>query len=73
MDVTYFAIVAGKDGYYSPRVLTVKNGTNLMLAIKNVEDLTFITPCDNKLHAESLVRYWTECQKKNEAFMKTLL
>lgn len=72
MNVTYFAITVGTDGHYSSRVLAVKNGTNLMLALKNVEDLTFITPCDNKQHAESLVRYWSDCQKKNEDFMNTL-
>lgn len=70
--VTYFAIVTGDDGHYSSRILPVKNGSNLLLALKNVEDLVFITPCDNKLCAESLVRYWQECQKKNEATMKQI-
>ena len=58
MKETYFAATVERGGRFASLVLSVENGTNLLLRLQNTQGLTFITPCDNKRQADELVYFW---------------
>ena len=71
MKETYFAATVERGGRFASLVLSVENGTNLLLRLQNTQGLTFITPCDNKRQADDLVYFWNESHKKNGVYLYT--
>lgn len=72
MKETYFAATVERGGRFASLVLSVENGTNLLLRLQNTQGLTFITPCDSKRQADELVYVWNESHKKNGMYLYTL-
>lgn len=71
MKETYFAATVERGGRFASLVLSVENGTNLLLRLQNTQGLTFITPCDSKQQADELVCFWNESHKKNGVYLYT--
>ena len=71
MKETYFAATVERNGRFVSLVLSVENGTNMLLRLQNTQGLTFITPCDSRKQANELVYYWNESHKKNGVYLYT--
>lgn len=71
MKETYFAATVERNGRFASLVLSVENGTNMLLRLQNTQGLTFITPCDSKRQADALVYFWNESHKKNGVYLYT--
>ena len=69
MKETYFAATVEKDGRFASLVLSVENGTNMLLRLQNTQGLTFITPCGSRKQANELVYYRNESHKKNGVYL----
>ena len=69
MKETYFAATVERDGRFASLVLSVENGTNMLLRLQNTQGLTFITPCDSRKQANELVYYRNESHKKNGVYL----
>ena len=69
MKETYFAATVERNGRFASLVLSVENGTNMLLRLQNTQGLTFITPCDSRKQANELVYYRNESHKKNGVYL----
>ena len=69
MKETYFAATVERDGRFASLVLSVENGTNMLLRLQNTQGMNFITPCDSRKQANELVYSWNESHKKNGVYL----
>lgn len=74
MNTAYFVLTTSDPAgeHYTARVLEIADGSNIMLALQNIENPVHLTHYASKQEAEARVAYANRCYKHNSELLETL-